>query len=91
MHNTNSNSMPASDPGTPAKLDYFHFITNVNHELWLIHALSTGIEATLELEDWEDNDGLTAAKFMINDIQNKLKRLAETVDASSYDFTILQK
>lgn len=79
----------ATSNSTP-KLDFFNFSNELGYKIWENRATASGIEALLMLTAWEGSDELTAAKYLINRMQDDLKALASLVDASSYSYVSKQ-
>lgn len=75
----------ATSNSTP-KLDFFNFSNDLGYKIWESHATASGIEALLIANGWEGSDDLTAAKYLINRLQDDLKALASLVDTSSYSY-----
>jgi hypothetical protein len=78
----NANSTP--------KVDFFNFSNELGYKIWQNHAAASGVEALLILKGWEDSEELTAAKYLINKMQDDLKALASLVDAASYTYVSKQ-
>lgn len=79
----------ATSNSTP-KLDFFNFSNELGYKIWENHATASGIEALLIANGWEGSDELTAAKYLVNRLQDDLKALARMVDASSYSYVSKQ-